>query len=222
MAKRRKNKAGRRLDRIRPPKKCSAKRTLITALTVFAVGILLGVFSKWLDTLELDGTVWWQRVIEKLDLGNFFSDFAVWLLIALTIAVFSRSASRAALNVFVFFVGMCAAYHLCTVIFAGFDPSSYMKIWYGITLLSPVLAALCWYAKGKRAASLVLDICIFAVFSLCCFSLGMFYFSFRGALYTAAFVCAVAVLYKSPVQTLVSLPVGVALSFLLSPLWPLG
>ena len=138
-----------RLNQIRTPNRCSIKSALISATLIFVVGVVLGIFSKWLDNLALDSTIWWHRLFETLDLGNFFSDFAIWLLIAMVIAVFSPSAMRAAHNVFVFFAGMCVAYHAYTVLLSGFNPSSYMMIWYGITLISPFLAMLCWYAKGK-------------------------------------------------------------------------
>lgn len=209
-----------RLNQIRTPKRCSAKSAVISAALIFAAGIVLGIFSKWLDELALDSSIWWHRLFETLDLGNFFSDFAVWLLIALIVAVFSPSALRAALNVFVFFAGMCAAYHIYTVLFSGFNPSSYMMIWYGITLLSPALAVICWYAKGTGVIPVILDIAIIAVFSLSCFSIGWIYFSLRGALYLFVFAGAVAVLYKNPKQLLISLPVGFLLSFLISPVWP--
>ena len=209
-----------RLRQIREPMQCSLKRTLIFAAIIFVIGVVLGIFSKWLDNLALDSTICWHRVFETLDLGNFFSDFAIWLLIALIIAVFSPSAKQAALNVFVFFAGMCVAYHIYTIVFSGFNPLSYMMIWYAITLLSPFLAMLCWYAKGNGAVSVVLDILIIAVFSLYCFSIGLFYFSLRGILYLFVFFGAIAVLYRNPKQILISLPVGFLLSFLISPIWP--
>lgn len=209
-----------KLNSIRPPKHLDRKRVVIITICVFAIGIVLGIFSKWLDNLALDNTIWWHRPLEVLDLRNFFSDIAIWLLAALVIAVFSASALQAALNVFAFFVGMCAAYHLYTILFSGFNPASYMMIWYGITLVSPVLAVFCWYAKGSHAVSVILDIVIFAVFSLSCFGVGLFYVSLKGALYLPVFVGAVIVLYRSPKQLIISMPVGFLLSFLLSPLWP--
>ena len=209
-----------RLNQIRTARRCSAKQAIISAALCFVIGVILGVFSKWLDNLALDSMIGWHRLLEMLDLGNFFSDFAIWQLIALVIAVFSRSALQAALNVFVFFAGMCLAYHAYTIAFSGFDPSSYMMIWYGITLFSPLLAILCWYAKGKGLIPVILDVGIIAVFSLYCFSIGLFYISLKGVLYLLVFIAAVVVLYRDPKQLIVSLPVGFLLSFLLSPIWP--
>ena len=215
-----KNSVKDRFNQIRAPKRCSGKSAVISAVFIIAAGIVLGIISKLLDNLALDSTIWWHRLLETLDLGNFFSDFAIWLLVALIIAVFSPSALRAALNVFVFFAGVCVAYHVYTVLFSGFNPSSYMMIWYGITLLSPLLAVLCWYAKGTGTVPVILDIAIIAVFSLSCFSIGLFYISYRGVLYLLVFAGAVVVLYRNPKQLLISLPIGFLLSFLISPIWP--
>lgn len=209
-----------RLHQIRTPGRCSAKRAWITAAACFAVGIVLGVFSKWLDNLALDSAIWWHRWTEALDLGNFFSDLAIWLLLALLIAVFSRSPLWAALNVFVFFAGMCTAYHAYTIVFSGFHPTSYMMMWYAITLLSPLLAVLCWYAKGIGPVSILLDIGVVSIFFLSCFSIGFFYMDLKGVLYLLTFCGAVAALYRNPKQLVISLAVGILLAFLLNPVWP--
>ena len=201
-----------KLNEIRTAWEPAVLRTMLFSALAFIGGGALGIFSKWLDELALDSAVWWHVILERLDLTNFFSDLAVWLLAALVIAVCSSSAFRAAWNVFAFFVGMCAAYHLYTVLFAGFNPASYMMIWYGITLVSPFLAVLCWYAGGKGPAAWILDIGIIAVFALACFAIGIFYIDSRGILYLAVFAGAVITLYRSPKQICVCRAAGCALS----------
>lgn len=209
-----------KLNSIRAPKPITRERAALITFGIFACGVVLGCFSKWLDNLALDDAVWWHRLFESLDLGNFFSDLAVWLLAALIVAVFSCSPLLAALHVVSFFAGMCLSYHVYTVCFSGFNPLSYMLRWYAVTLLSPIPAVLCWYAKGAGTLPLLLDIGIIAVFSLSCFAIGMFYLSGRGILYLFIFVGAVVVLYRDPKQSLVSLLLGFLLSFLFSPFWP--
>lgn len=209
-----------KLRKIREPKKISGKKAGINTLLIFAFGVALGIVSKWLDNLAFDDTIAWHRPIEMLDLGNFFSEIGVWLLIALTIAIFSASALRAAINVFAFFAGSCVAYHLWTIVFSGFNPTSYMMIWYGITILSPILAILCWYAKGSGTIPIILDIGIMAIFTLACFSIGFFYVDPESILYMVVYVAAIVVLYKNPKQLIVSVLAGFILAFALNPFWP--
>ena len=209
-----------KLKGIRSPGQKSKKDKVLCTVGSLIAGILLGIFSKWLDSLALENSIWWHRIIEAPDLGNFFSEIAIWLLIALAIAAFSSSALMAALNVFAFFAGMCASYHLYSILFAGFNPSSYMMIWYAITLISPALAVLCWYAKGQGIIPLLIDTGIMAVFTLACFSIGIIYIDFRGILYLLVYIAAVAILYRNPKQTAISLSAGFLMAFLLNPLWP--
>ena len=215
-----KEKIREKLNSIRAPEQTNNKKAAINTACLFACGAILGCFSKWLDNLALDDSVWWHRLLESLDLGNFFSEIAVWLLAAMMIAVFSASALRAALNVFVFFAGMCAAYHIYTVLFSGFDPAAYMMLWYGITLVSPLFAVLCWYARGTGTVSLLLDIGILAVFWLSCFAIGIFYVDWRGILSTLVFAGAAAALYRNPKQLMLSAALGFLAALLLSPIWP--
>ena len=124
------------------------------SILILLLGIALGAMAKWLDGIPFNDAIWWQYILGILDLRNVFSEFAIWLLIALAVSVYSRTPLRASLSAFLFFVGMCISYHLYTIVSAGFNPQRYMMIWYGFTLLSPILAFICWYGKGETKRSI--------------------------------------------------------------------
>ena len=186
---------------------------IIYSLLILLLGISLGVFSKWLDNMGINDAIWWQHILGILDLRNVFSEFAIWLLIALAISVYSSTPLRSCLNVFLFFTGMCISYHLYTIVFAGFNPQRYMMIWYGFTLLSPILAFVCWYGKGKTKVSLIIDMLILAVMMSVCFTIGFWYFDIPRIINVIIFFCSVAILYSEPKQTAISLLGAVVLSY---------
>lgn len=200
------------LNKIREPDKSdSLKKKILFSSIIFIGGILLGLMSKLLDLNTFN-----SNFINALDLGNFFSSMSIWLLLALALSVYSKTPIRAAINVFLFFLGVCISYHLSTIIFANFNPRNYMMIWYIFTLISPVLAFISWYSVGEGYIPLVLCSAIFYVMFSYCFGIGLLFFDFKGPLYFISFLFTVVVLYKTPKRSLISLLIGLTLAIFIS------
>lgn len=141
-----------------------------------------------------------MAIDEALDLHNFLGRFAIWVMIALCISVYSNSAIRASVNVFAFFVGMVVSYYLYSNYVAGFFPKSYALIWIGFTVISPVLAFACWYAKGKGKPAFILSVFILAVLFNMCFVYGCWYFEIRSILELAVFIVGLIILKRDTFQ----------------------
>lgn len=205
------------LNKIRTPDKTimTSKKIINTSL-IFLLGIVLGIFSKWLDNLSLYDSIWWQHILGILDLRNIFSYFGIWIFLAITISVFSKTPLRASLNVFLFFIGMTVSYHLYTIMFSGFNPKSYMMIWYGITAITPILAFICWYAKGDNKISIMISSGILAVMLIESFSIGLWYFYFKSVIDTLLFLGTVIVLYIKPKNSFYSLLFAIILTLIYS------
>ena len=203
------------LDSIRKPNKdIKVSKKIIHSLLILLLGIILGVFSKWLDNLSINDAIWWQHILGIVDIRNVFSYVGIWMFLAITISVFSKTPLRASLNVFLFFVGMTVSYHLYTIMFSGFNPKSYMMIWYGITAITPILAFICWYAKGNNKISIIISSVILAVMLLFSFSIFIWYFYFKSIIDTLLFLGTMLVLYVKPQNSVYSLLLAVVLALI--------
>lgn len=196
-------------------KSIKMQNKIINTFLIFLFGMILGIFSKWLDNLSIDDSVWCQHILGMLELRNVFSLFGIWLFIALTISVFSKTPRRASINVLCFFLGMTVSYHLYTILFCGFNPMRYMMIWYGFTLISPLLAYACWYAKGKNKISMIISSLILSVMFISSFHIGIWYFDLKSIIDLLIFIGTVIVLYVNPKNTIYSLVISIILAFMI-------
>ncbi|CEN87077.1 hypothetical protein [Paraclostridium sordellii] len=183
----------------------SKNKKLLNTILIFILGVSLGILSKWLDSLLSYDSILFHRFIETIDLGNILSELPIWILIGTAISVFSKSPKRASLNVFLFFLGMNISYHMYTVYILGFNPQSYMMIWYSITLISPLMAQLCWYAKQNSKFSSILRVIIFTTMMVFAFYVGWIYISLGRIVNTLFLIIVVAILWKNPKETLTNL-----------------
>ena len=195
----------------------SNNRKLINTIALLFLGIALGSFSKYLDFRQAELPSVLMAINGALDIGNFLGRFAIWVLIALCISIYSNSAIRASINVFVFFVGMVASYYLYSNYIAGFFPRSYAMIWFGFTAVSPLLAFVCWYAKGKSRPAFMLSVLILAVLFNMTFVYGWGYFEARSVLELIVFIIGLTVLRRDTLKSSVLMgTISIVLAFLLN------
>ena len=199
----------------------SGNRKIINTIAVLFLGIAFGLFSKFLDFHQAELPSVFMAIDGAVDVHNFLGRFAIWVLIALCISIYSNSAIRASINVFVFFVGMVASYYLYSNYIAGFFPRSYAVIWFGLTISSPFFAFICWYAKGKSKPAFMLSILILAVLFNMTFVYGWGYFAARSVLELVVFIIGLTVLKRDTLKNSVLMgTISIVLAFLLDMVIP--
>lgn len=201
------------LNGIRSPISSPQSNKILYSILIFVVGIILGIVSKFLDETPSNLL---PNFLDMLDLRNFFSQIGVWIFLSVVISIYSKSPFRAAINVFLFFVGMIGSYYAYTVLFAGFFPKSYMLLWISMTVISPFLAFVCWYAKGKSTISILISSIILWIISRQAFAFGFWYFDIRNSLELFLWLAMIMVLYESSKQIIKVLIIGLCLYFLTS------
>ena len=107
---------------------------LLNPATTLAAGLLLGAVSRLLD-------------LYTQNLGNIFSQLAIWILLGTLIALYSPTRRQAMVNILPFCLGMLASYYAAAVLTHGVYSRTIIAGWTLFALCSPVLAALAWPAK---------------------------------------------------------------------------
>lgn len=107
------------------------------SVLILLLGIVLGALSKWSDNHM-------AALFAEVTSGT-----SLWIFLAAVIAIYSRTAKRAALNVLLFLGGMVGAYYLTAVLTNAVWGKSFLIGWGIAALLSSVPGYLVWFAKGR-------------------------------------------------------------------------
>ena len=84
------------LTMIRKPDKSTPRHIQIfVSIGVAMAGFALGVLQKWLDSGAVNEL---PVILQRIDIGNYFGRFAIWILLGAVISVYAKTPIRAAIN----------------------------------------------------------------------------------------------------------------------------
>lgn len=112
------------------------KKLLLNPFGMLIAGLILGVISRFLD-------------IYTQNLGNIFSQMAIWILFGVLISIYSSSKKKAMLNILPFCMGMLITYYFVALITDGVYSHIIILGWTIFALCSPLLAYFTWITKEK-------------------------------------------------------------------------
>ena len=128
-------------------------RWLWKPVPMFFGGLLLGVISRLLD-------------IYTQNLGNIFSETAVWILMGTLISIYSQTRKKAMVNVFLFCIGMLITYYVVAVISKGVYGWAFIIGWTIFACCTPVFAFFAWMSKENGLFAVIIRVGIVAVLLL--------------------------------------------------------
>lgn len=123
---------------------------IITPILMLVLGLVLGVLSRLLD-------------IYTQNLGNIFSQFAIWILLGTVISIYSKTKFSAMLNVFLLCIGMLATYYFTAFVTEGVYSNIFIIGWTAFALCSPIMAFVTWHTKEKGFFVRIISVGIVAV-----------------------------------------------------------
>ena len=130
--------------------KSSRRSFLLNPLSMLLAGLLLGIAARLFD-------IYFQN------LGEIFSQIAIWILLGTGFAIYSPTKKAAMENIFPFCMGMLAAYYVTAAITHGVYSRTFIIGWAVFALTSPVMAYFAWMAKEPGAFSKIIAAGIAAV-----------------------------------------------------------
>ena len=112
------------------------RSVFLNPLTMLLAGLILGIAARLFD-------IYFQN------LGEIFSQMAIWILLGTLIAIYSPTKKAAMGNIFPFCMGMLATYYVMAAITHGVYSQSFIIGWTVFALTSPIMAYLAWMTKER-------------------------------------------------------------------------
>lgn len=110
------------------------KKYLLNPAGMLIAGLVIGTAARLFD-------IYFQN------LGEIFSQMAIWILLGTLIAAYSPTKKAAMINVFLFCIGMLFTYYAVAVLTHGVYGRSYIVGWTVFAFLTPVMAYFAWMTK---------------------------------------------------------------------------
>ena len=126
------------------------RKKLLNPFVMFIIGLSVGALSRLLD-------------IYTQNLGEIFSQMAVWILLSTLISIYSNTPKKAAANTLTFCLGMLITYYAVAVLSHGVYDISFIIGWTIFALCSPVMAYFTWMTKQKGLLPKIISIGIVTV-----------------------------------------------------------
>ena len=126
------------------------RKKILNPLTMLFSGLLIGIAARLLD-------------IYTTNLGEIFSQMAIWILMGTLISIYSETAKKAMLNVLPFCLGMLVTYYVVAAFSHGVYSNVFIIGWTVFALCSPVMAYFAWLTKEKGIFPKVVSVGIVAV-----------------------------------------------------------
>ena len=128
----------------------TVKKIILNPISMFIIGLILGIISRLLD-------------IHTTNLGNIFSQMAIWILFGVLISIYSDSKKKAMLNILPFCIGMLITYYYVAFVTKGVYSNIIIMGWTIFALFSPILAYFTWMTKEKGLFPKIISLGIVAI-----------------------------------------------------------
>lgn len=125
-------------------------KVILNPISMFFIGLILGIVSRLLD-------------IYTQNLGNIFSQMAIWILFGVLISIYSSSKRRAMLNILPFCLGMLITYYFVAFVTNGVYSTVFIIGWTVFAFLSPIMAYFTWMTKEKGVFPKIISVGIILV-----------------------------------------------------------
>lgn len=126
------------------------KKVILNPISMFIIGLALRIISRLLD-------------IHTSNLGNIFSQMAIWILFGVLISIYSDSKKKAMLNILPFCIGMLITYYYVAFATKGVYSNIIIIGWTIFALFSPILAYFTWMTKEKGLFPKIISLGIVAI-----------------------------------------------------------
>lgn len=126
------------------------RNKLLNPISMFVIGLFLGIISRLLD-------------IYTQNLGNIFSQMAIWILMGTLISIHSKTKKQAIINIFPFCIGMLITYYFVAFITKGVYSNIFIIGWTIFAFSTPIFAYFAWMTKGKGLFPKIISIGIILI-----------------------------------------------------------